>query len=244
LKAGLIFSLHIKSFSDYPIMSSTPIDVKELRSGALDLGVVEPQGNESALLVQRVAKGKLPLPRVPAFRLRVEATAGHVNCAQSEPNAFADMQSTNTRECSSPSSIFAGMLSPALITHSSNHTCNPSVRNRSATARTIVLSLVLWLRKTSYWNSSDISYAGVSLGISGTRAGHQGPVCVRPRPSTVRRWGINPRRNSCASRRLDHRLCGGIDALGAGAAPNCRTSTPTPHRGRSTGPPSPSTRHR
>jgi hypothetical protein len=28
------------------------------------------------------------------------------NYAQSEPNAFADMQSTSTRECSSPSSIF------------------------------------------------------------------------------------------------------------------------------------------
>ncbi len=42
--------------------------------------------------------------------------------AQSEPNALADMQSTSTRECSSPSSIFAGMLSPGLSTHSSNHT--------------------------------------------------------------------------------------------------------------------------
>jgi len=36
------------------------------------------------------------------------------NCAQSEPNAFADMQRTSARECSSPSSIFAGMLSPGL----------------------------------------------------------------------------------------------------------------------------------
>ncbi len=56
------------------------------------------------------------------------------NCAQSEPNAFADMQSTSTRECSSPSSIFAGMLSPGLISHSSNHTRSPSARSRSATA--------------------------------------------------------------------------------------------------------------
>nr|WP_295444484.1 hypothetical protein [uncultured Thiodictyon sp.] len=50
------------------------------------------------------------------------------------------MQSTNKRECSSPSSIFAGMLSPGLSTHSSNQTLSPSVRSRSAIARTTVLS--------------------------------------------------------------------------------------------------------
>jgi hypothetical protein len=44
------------------------------------------------------------------------------NCAQSEPNAFVDMQSTSTWECSSTSSTFAGMLSPGLISHSSNQT--------------------------------------------------------------------------------------------------------------------------
>ena len=71
------------------------------------------------------------------------------NCAQSEPNAFADIQSTSTREHSSPSSIFAGMLSPGLSTHSSNHTFSPSFRNRSATGRTTSLSFVLWLRNTS-----------------------------------------------------------------------------------------------
>lgn len=71
------------------------------------------------------------------------------NCAQSEPNAWADMQRTSTRDCSSPSSIFAGMLSPGLSTHSSNHTFSPSLRNRSASGRTTALSCVLWLRNTS-----------------------------------------------------------------------------------------------
>ncbi|KAF0179326.1 MAG: hypothetical protein FD161_1425 [Limisphaerales bacterium] len=71
------------------------------------------------------------------------------NCAQSEPNAFADMQSTSTRERSSPSSIFAGMLSPGLSTHSSNHTFTPSFRNRSASGHTTALSFALWLKNTS-----------------------------------------------------------------------------------------------
>jgi len=65
-------------------------------------GVVEPQGNEAALLVQRVAK-----PERAGLQLR-----------QSEPNAWADMQSTSTREFSRPASIFAGMLSPGRISHS------------------------------------------------------------------------------------------------------------------------------
>ena len=30
---------------------------KKLRQGAFDEGIVEPQGNEAALLIQRVAKG-------------------------------------------------------------------------------------------------------------------------------------------------------------------------------------------
>jgi len=79
------------------------------------------------------------------------------NCAQSDPNAWADMQSTSTRECSSPSSIFAGMLSPGLSTHSSNHTFSPSARNRSASGRTTALSFALWLRKTSKMKSSFTS---------------------------------------------------------------------------------------
>jgi len=69
----------------------------------------------------------------------------------SHPNAWADMQSTSTRECSSPASIFAGMLSPGRISHSSNHTRSPSPRSRSATSRTTAVSFVLWLRNTSYW---------------------------------------------------------------------------------------------
>ena len=74
--------------------------------------------------------------------------------AQSEPNASADMHNTDTRERSSPSSILAGMLSPALISHSSNHTRSPSARSRSAKARTTTLSFELWLRNTSNWKWS------------------------------------------------------------------------------------------
>src|SRR5437667_375495 len=40
---------------------------------------------------------------------------------------------------------------------SSNHTRSPSFRNRSATARTTALSFQLWLRKTSYVNSTAIN---------------------------------------------------------------------------------------
>ena len=83
-----------------------------------------------------------------------------ISGAQFDPKAWADMQSTNTRECSSPSSIFAGMLSPGLITHSSNHTFNPFCRNRSASGRTTALSLVLWLRKTSNLKSDVSGIAG------------------------------------------------------------------------------------
>jgi MraW methylase family len=54
-----------------------PIDVKELRRGAFDGGVVEPQGNEAALLVQRVAEPEgagLQLRPVRAVKwLRVES---------------------------------------------------------------------------------------------------------------------------------------------------------------------------
>ena len=59
------------------------------------------RGRKRRSLFSGSRKGKLPLPKVPDS-----------NCAQSEPNAFADRQSTSTRERSSPSSIFAGMLSP------------------------------------------------------------------------------------------------------------------------------------
>ena len=88
------------------------------------------------------------------------------NCAQSEPNACADMQSTSPRERSSPSSIFAvfdwffSMLSPGLSTHSSNHPFTPSARNRSASGRTTALSFALWLRKMSYGKSSGITSNG------------------------------------------------------------------------------------
>jgi hypothetical protein len=53
------------------------------------------------------------------------------------------MHSTSTRECSIPSAIFDGMLSPGLSTHSSNYALSPSCRNRSASARTTALSFTL-----------------------------------------------------------------------------------------------------
>jgi len=60
---------------------------------------------------------------VARFRIRIPewiALAAEGELRPVRANAFADMQSTSTRECSSPSSIFAGMLSPSLISHSSN----------------------------------------------------------------------------------------------------------------------------
>ena len=64
---------------------------------------------------------------------------------QSEPNAFADMQSTSTRERSSPSSIFAGMLSPGLIYPLIEPHLDP-VLAQPFRDLTMVLSLLLWLR--------------------------------------------------------------------------------------------------
>jgi len=130
---------------------------------------------------QRSWFNRSPNRNVTAFRLREDAMAGQANCAQSEPNASADMQSirlrltaamavhgrlavalghvwcrtealagqASARECSSPSSIFVGMLSPGLITLSSNQTFSPSARNRSASGRTTALSFALWLSTVS-----------------------------------------------------------------------------------------------
>ena len=56
---------------------------------------------------------------------------------------------------------FAFCLLPSAfgISHSSSHTFSPSCRKRSASGRTTALSLSRWLRKTSYWKSSDMKYA-------------------------------------------------------------------------------------
>jgi len=89
------------------------------------------------------------------------------------------MQSTGTRECSRPSSVFAGMLSPGLSTHSSNHTFSPSCRSRSATARTTALSFALWLRKTS-WVKTSVVKAWVQLS---TMRGHA--------PLTLPKWRVS-----------------------------------------------------
>lgn len=56
---------------------------------------------------------------------------------------------TRTAFRSKPSSVFAGMLSPARISHSSNHTRSPSPRSRSANGRTTALCCERWLRNTS-----------------------------------------------------------------------------------------------
>ena len=84
-----------------------PVDVKELRQEAFDAAAPRRRGMKRCSLLSGSRNRNVPAS----------------NCAQSAANAFVDMQSTSTRECSSPSSIF-GMLSPALSTHSSNHTFN------------------------------------------------------------------------------------------------------------------------
>ena len=70
--------------------------IKGIAQGAFDGGVVEPQGNECRSWFSGSRKRNVP--------------ASH--SAQSEPNAWADMQSTSTRECSRAGSILAGMLWP------------------------------------------------------------------------------------------------------------------------------------
>jgi hypothetical protein len=62
-----------------------PVDVQELRQGAFDGGFVEPQGNEAALLVQRVAKAvriALQLRPVGTERLRRHAEHEHAGVLQ------------------------------------------------------------------------------------------------------------------------------------------------------------------
>ena len=120
------------------------------------------------------------------------------------------MQSTSTRESSRPSSIFAGMLSPGRISHSSNHTRSPSFLSRSATSRTTGLSLALWLRNASYWKVSLMSrdlLGAVSArrsveashySATGHSFKHSGSWSACPSPSApVRRERIPRSRISC-----------------------------------------------
>ena len=78
------------------------------------------------------------------------------NCGQSAASAACERQSTSTRECSSPSSIFAGMPEPDTPSHSPvtfpGQTRTPSDFSRFAMSRTTSLSFALWLRKASYLN--------------------------------------------------------------------------------------------
>jgi site-specific recombinase XerD len=71
------------------------------------------------------------------------------SCAQSDANALLDMQRMSARDCSSPCSTFAWMLSPGFNSHSSNHTFTPESCKKVAMERTTSLSFELWLRKTS-----------------------------------------------------------------------------------------------
>jgi hypothetical protein len=63
-------------------------------------------------------------------------------------------RSRQRRTLVSPPSMFAGLLSPGFISHSSNHIFSPSCHNRSANGRATALSSALWLRKTSQWKLS------------------------------------------------------------------------------------------
>jgi len=96
------------------------------------------------------------------------------NSAQSGPNAFADMQSTSMRERSRPSPIWAGMLSPGLVSRPSNPPFTPSARNRSASGHTTYLSFALWLRKAAQGNLSGMAGVRVASPMcAGSPAGSQ-----------------------------------------------------------------------
>src|SRR5687768_2067984 len=69
--------------------------------------------------------------------------------AKSDPKVIFDMHKTSNRDDSSAYSILDGILSTGRSSHSSNQTRIPSARRRSARARTVDLSLELWLRNTS-----------------------------------------------------------------------------------------------
>jgi hypothetical protein len=133
--------------------------------------------------IHGVFRGILSPPYFERGILFCNFESGIVGPAQSGPNAFADMDSARTRVRWGPSSIFAGMLSPGWISHSSNHTFTPSACKRSASGRTIALSLVLWLRKTSNRKSSGrgFGYGGGIVCWGGDGAGAQEPdgLCQR-----------------------------------------------------------------
>ena len=82
--------------------------------------------------------------------------------AHSDTSELFEINNASVRDACRPSSILAGMLSPALISHSSSHTFKPSLRNLSATERHEILifrvcgskrhheCILLWASHRSY----------------------------------------------------------------------------------------------
>ena len=135
------------------------------------------------------------------------------SAAHSEPNAFADMHSTSTRECSKPSSTFFARRAFAvrgLISHSASQTRKPFARKRSAIGRTNSLSFSLWLRNTSYARASAIPHRGRRA----TNVKNSGPaaICVIL-PARNRRIAQHFRVHPHLSRRVGDGQSGGVSQL-------------------------------
>src|SRR5688572_24745484 len=102
------------------------------------------------------------------------------------------MHNTSAREASSPRSTAAGMLSPGLISHSSNHTRRPLALSLLAIGRTLRLSLELWLTKTSY--SKDLAlmasgaYATAKIYSSAAGVRHERVGRHEPNHKACARW--------------------------------------------------------
>jgi hypothetical protein len=127
-----------------------PVDVKELRQGAFDGGVVEPQGNEAALPIQRVAKPERAGLQLRPVRLeRLGRHAEHQHARVLQP--FLDFRRNAVAGLERP------FIEPDL----------QSARNRSASGRTTALSLLLWLRKRSNRKSSFMSRNSIAACLGG-----------------------------------------------------------------------------
>ena len=86
-------------------MSAAQVNASSLREDAFDGGIVELQGKEAALLVQRIAKGQVARPIERAgFQLRpVRAERmGHPTLTRPSGTLSHPMGEKNTRERSSP----------------------------------------------------------------------------------------------------------------------------------------------
>ncbi|HJQ24394.1 MAG TPA: hypothetical protein VKA60_10805 [Blastocatellia bacterium] len=81
--------------------------------------------------------------------IRVRCRAENLSGLAGNGERMADIISTSVRDSTKPCSTFKPIMSPGLISHSSNQTRRPSARNRSAKSRAAGLSLALWLMNTS-----------------------------------------------------------------------------------------------